>query len=91
MKWTDKEIVEWHKKTFPKITKEEQISKVYEEVKELVMAIMNKEGEDRIREEYIDVYIASLVLDKRFNGLEKAIEDKMDKNVKRKWFNNHHI
>ena len=95
MKWTDKDIVEWHKKTFPNCTAQEQADKVGEEIHELIMAIVNEESKERIAEEVADVYIASLVLKERF-GVDlllpiEAIDKKMDENVKRKWVNNHHI
>lgn len=101
MKWTDKDIVEWHKKTFPNCTAQEQADKVGEEIHEMIMAIVNEESKERIAEEVADVYIASLVLKERFGiellfalskkNKEDSIKKKMDENVKRKWFNNHHI
>lgn len=101
MKWTDKDIVDWHKKTFPNCTVQDQADKVGEEIHEMIMAIVNEESNERIAEEVADVYIASLVLKERFGiellfalskkNKEDSIKKKMDENVKRKWFNNHHI
>lgn len=95
MKWTDKDILEWHKKTFPNCTVEEQADKVGEEIHEMIMAIVNEESKERLAEEVADVYIASLVLKERF-GVDlllpvEAIDKKMDENVKRKWVGNHHV
>ena len=101
MIWTDKDIVDWHIKTFPNCTVEEQADKVGEEIHEYIMAVVNEEGKERIAEELADVYIASLVLEKRF-GIElhlalsrknkdDKIDKKMDENTKRKWVNNHHV
>lgn len=95
MIWTDEEIVEWHKKTFPDCTAQEQADKVGEEIHELIMAFVNEEKKERIAEEVADVYIASLVLEKRFGiktslflsrlGKEDSIKKKMDENAKRTW------
>ena len=45
MKWTDKKIVNWHKKTFPDCTIESQLAKLDEELKEVVEAQRNGEKE----------------------------------------------
>ena len=77
MKLTDNEIVEWHIKTFPNCTVEEQADKVGEEIHEMIMAIVNEESKERIAEEVADVYIASLVLKERFGiGLLFALSKK---------------
>ena len=101
MIWTDEAIVEWHKKTFPNCTVQDQADKVGEEIHEMIMAIVNEERKERIAEEVADVYIASLVLEKRFGikkslflsrlGKEDIIKKKMDENAKRKWVGNHHV
>lgn len=101
MKWTDKEIVDWHKKTFPNCIVLDQADKVGEEIHEMIMAIVNEESKERIKEEVADVYIASLVLKERFGidyhfpifreKIEEAIDKKMDQNAKRKWVGNHHV
>ena len=96
MKWTDKDIVEWHKKTFPLCTIEEQAQKVKEEIQEVINTLINADGTDRYIEEVADVYIATLVLKQRFGvdlhlPILEAIDKKMDINVKRKWVGNHHI
>lgn len=96
MKWTDKEIVEWHKKTFPCCTIEEQAKKVKEEIQEVINTLINADGTDRYIEEVADVYIATLVLKQRFGvdlhlPISEAIDKKMDENVKRKWVGNHHV
>ena len=95
MKWMDQEIVEWHKKTFPNCTLEEQVLKVGEEVSEMILSIVNEEGEDRFKEELADVYIASLVSKERFGvdyhfpifreKIEDVIEKKMEVNCQREW------
>lgn len=90
MKWTDKEIVDWHKKTFPLCTIEEQAKKVKEEIQEVINTLINADGTDRYIEEVADVYIATLVLKQRFGvdlrlPILEAIDKKMDENVQRKW------
>ena len=90
MKWTDKAIVDWHKKTFPLCTIEEQAQKVKEEIQEVIKTLVNDEGMDRYIEEVADVYIASLVLKQRFGvdlhlPISEAIEKKMEVNCQREW------
>lgn len=101
MKWTDKKIVAWHKKTFPDCTFESQLAKLDEELKEVVDAQRNGEKE-KSYDELADVYIVSLVLAKRFNSTTgkyflgllnehpapeslKRVDRKMDINAKRTW------
>lgn len=96
MKWTDEAIVEWHIKTFPLCTVEEQAQKVKEEIQEVINTLINADGTDRYIEEVADVYIATLVLKQRFGvdlhlPISEAIDKKMDENVKRKWVGNHHV
>ena len=63
----DKEIVEWHKKTFPKATIENQLLKLDEEIGELCDAI--KQGSDNHAvKEMADVYIVARVLSDRFKS-----------------------
>ena len=116
MKWTDEQIVEWHKKAFPNATLETQLKKVEDELQEMQDAIdkflKDKTSSDDPIEEVADVYIASVVLAVRFNSMIgalvynihiksiselmiksadcaeavlKAVDAKMDKNVKREW------
>lgn len=96
MIWTDKDIVDWHIKTFPCCSVEEQAQKVKEEIQEVINTLINADGTDRYIEEVADVYIASLVLIQRFGvdlrlPILEAIDKKMDINAKRKWVGNHHI
>ena len=101
MKWTDKKIVDWHKKTFPDCTYESQLAKLDEELKEVVEAQRNGEKE-KSYDEVADVYIVSTVLKERFNStigkhfigllneypapeLSKRVDRKMDINAKRTW------
>ena len=97
MIWTDKDIVDWHIKTFPDTDLGSQIKKAEEEIHEYIMAVVNEEPQERIEEELADIYIVSLVLKNRFGlktinsflpsrgKLELAIHRKMDKNAQRKW------
>lgn len=102
MKWTDKKIVDWHKKTFPDCTYESQLAKLDEELNEVVEAERNGEKE-KSYDEVADVYIVSLVLIKRFDSmvgrffigllneypvpeLLKRVDRKMDLNAKRVWY-----
>lgn len=100
MIWTDEAIVEWHKKTFPDLDVNSQVKKTNEEIREYIMAVVNDEGKERIREEIADVYISCLALKYRF-GIDlmgcflmdninrerfgKDIDRKMYVNAKRKW------
>lgn len=97
MIWTDKDIVEWHKKTFPDVDLGSQIKKAEEEIHEYITAVVNEEPQEIIEEELADIYIVLLVLKNRFGlkiinsflpsrgKLELAIHHKMDKNAKRTW------
>lgn len=97
----DDEILEWHKKTFPKADIKSQLLKLDEELKEVVDAHKNGETE-KAYDELADVYIVSLVLEKRFNStigayfigllqehpapeLMKRVKNKMKINKKRTW------
>jgi hypothetical protein len=101
MKWTDKKIVNWHKKTFPDCTLESQLAKLDEELKEVVDAQRSGEKE-KSYDELADVYIVSTVLKERFDstigkyfiGLLnenpapeslKRVDRKMNVNSKRTW------
>lgn len=93
----DKDIVEWHKKTFPDITMGELLLKLEEELGELRGALGKNDLD--FMEEAADVYIVSRALKERFNSiiglhfchttkskeLTKAIKDKLAKNKKRIW------
>lgn len=97
MKKIDKEILEWHKKTFPDAKIEKQLMKLEEEYTELCKSF----GGDIM--EAADVYIVASVLKYRFNSkiggcflglideswkymeIMKAIKEKMEINKKRKW------
>lgn len=96
MKWTDKDIVEWHKKTFPDADLHSQLMKLEEELKEYKEAY----NDIKKRQELADVYIVCLVLRKRYKsyiGLfilqhffisDRTMEyvyAKMDVNSKRTW------
>lgn len=102
MKWTDKKIVDWHKKTFPDCTLESQLAKLDEELNEVVEAQRNGEKE-KSYDELADVYIVSLVLAKRFDSMIgkyfiglleehpapeslKRVDRKMEVNRKRTWY-----
>jgi hypothetical protein len=63
----DDEILEWHEKTFPKADIKSQLLKLDEELKEVVDAQRNGEKE-KSYDELADVYIVSLVLEKRFKS-----------------------
>ena len=102
MKWTDKKIVAWHKKTFPDCSYESQLAKLDEELKEFVEAQRNRQIEHSY-DELADVYIVSLTLAKRFDStvghyflglleehpapeLSKRVDRKMEVNQKRTWY-----
>lgn len=61
-KWTDKEILAWHKKTFPNATLASQVEKLDEEMEELA----NSKGSSSVLEETADVIICCRVLRDRF-------------------------
>lgn len=99
MKWTDKDIVDWHIKTFPDADLPSQLMKLEEELKEFYEAIHKKDNKS-IRQELADVYIVCIVLRNRYKsyvGLYilhhfffsdktmKCVYKKMDINVQRTW------
>lgn len=101
MKWTDKKIIAWHKKTFPDCTYESQLLKLDEELKEVSEA-QKKGNYEHSFDELADVYIVATVLKERFNStigvyfigflegdpvpfLFEHVDRKMDTNQKRTW------
>lgn len=101
MNWTQKKIVEWHKKTFPNETLTGMLLKLEEEVKEVYESQKNGEKEHSY-EEMVDVMIVSIVLAGRFDSilgkyfrtlnldyavpnLDERINKKMEINQKRIW------
>lgn len=100
MIWTDKDIVEWHKKTFPDTDLKSQLLKLEEELLEMEEAT-KKTDQEAIMNEVADVYIVSVVLAKRYHSrigisylryfcftniqILEHVSKKMDENVKRTW------
>ena len=68
MKWTDKKIVAWHKKTFPDCSYESQLAKLDEELNEVSEA-QKKGNYVQSFDELADVYIVATVLKERFNSI----------------------
>lgn len=100
MKWTDEKIVEWHKKTFPDCTIENQLLKLEHEIKECI----SEEDFHEQMLEIADVYIVALTAWLRFHSqigffivlrikevtmwssrFKNAVDEKMDINAARKW------
>ncbi len=106
-KWSDYQITEWHKRTFPDCDYVAQMCKLNEEIHEAYA----EEGKNYQRwiEEMADVSIAAAALDMRFQrkigqvvncylrGLPEACkimearDAKMDINTQRIWEGNHHV
>lgn len=63
----DKEIVKWHKKTFPDITLVGMLLKLEEEIQEFLEAL-HSGSETHSQEELADVYIVATVLKERFHS-----------------------
>lgn len=98
MNWTHENIADWSRKTFPKLTRDQQKEKFFKEVKELQRATSYPEH----LEELADVCIVLTILAFRFcvkwaqgclyalqagndENLEEAINIKMDINSRRTW------
>ena len=64
----DCNIVSWHKRAFPNATLESQLLKLEEEVREVTEA-QSRGDIDNVHKEMADVYIVSVVLDKRFDSV----------------------
>jgi hypothetical protein len=96
-----KEIVEWHKQTFPDCTLEAQLLKLDEELSEVVEDQRAGKIEES-HEELADAYIVALVLAKRYNSMigkyfvglaeehpvpafVSRVKDKMEINKRRTW------
>ena len=98
---TDKDIVAWHKKTFPDCTFESQLLKLDEEIKEVIESRQHGRLADSY-DEVADLYIVATVLAKRYKSalgryfvgvvhefpvpnLQTRIDKKMEINKKRVW------
>lgn len=102
-KWTPDRIVTWHNKTFPDATKESQLLKLEEEIKEVLEA-RRKNDLALLYEELSDVYIVCVTLDKRYDSyigkfflfvlaelgidVSMGVEEKMKINCLRNWVKN---
>lgn len=64
-KWTDEKIVEWHKKTFPDCTYDQQVCKLFDEMEEYY----SEYDYDKALMELADVYIVALTTRERFGSL----------------------
>lgn len=76
----NKEIIQWHRETFPNCTFESQLVKLEEELSEVVKA-HNLGNMQNAYEEMADVYIVALVLAKRYKShigiyFVEALKDK---------------
>ena len=102
----NKDIVVWHKKTFPDCHLSSQLLKLEEELGELLETLKTKDLE-KFKMEYADVYIVSVVLAARYDSVIGAyfvgvyspyldadrvaiIRKKLDINKCRKWNKNYH-
>lgn len=83
------QIMRWNKKTFPKITWEDQFEKICEESIEFPEATFFKSGEEAL-DEGADVIIASIGA-LRFKEIWVLVDEKMKKNKQRKWKKSHHV
>lgn len=98
MNWPRKKIVEWSEKTFPSLTKEQQLEKLELECREFTAS----QTPSQSLEELADICIVCAILEKRFNcsfagimsctlinrygqDLKDAIDIKMDINTSRTW------
>ena len=92
----EKEIIEWHTKTFPDATMEGQLIKLEEEMNELANSANSEEGLKEAADVYIvlcglkrwDSYIGNFVMYYGFSyedDLYEAIVEKMNKNKARVW------
>lgn len=102
-KWTQDRIVKWHKETFPDATKESQLLKLEEEIREVLEA-RRKNDLALLYEELSDVYIVCVTLDKRYDSyigkffllvfdelgidVSRGAEEKMKVNCSRNWVKN---
>lgn len=78
------EILEWHKKTFPNSTIDQQWRKLCEEIAEMA----KEEDTERLSEEIADFIIALTALQYRYGfKLDKYVSDKMQINKARIWGN----
>ena len=68
MKKLDCDIVAWHKRAFPDATLGSQLLKLEEEIREVTEA-KSRGDTDHANKEMADVYIVSVVLDKRFDSV----------------------
>lgn len=79
-----KDIVNWHKKTFPNATDEALNDKLAEESLELLEALVLGQGD--VVEEIADVFIVSCTfLDRHGLSFADFVAKKMEINKKREW------
>jgi len=79
----EKEVLEWHRATFPRANGEAINKKFFEEVKELYASLR---GEGNTIEELADVCIVGIVLlDRIGSSLSECISNKMAINKARTW------
>lgn len=92
----EKEIIEWHTKTFPDATMEGQLIKLEEEINELANSVNSEEKLKEAADVYIvlcglkrwDSYIRKFIIQHWFSGrddLYNAVVEKMNKNKARVW------
>jgi phosphoribosyl-ATP pyrophosphohydrolase len=79
----EKEVLEWHRKTFPNATNQAVYEKLWEEVDELKQSCIDS---NNIAGEIADVCIVSITLLDRFGmSLSEIIKDKLEINKRRNW------
>jgi phosphoribosyl-ATP pyrophosphohydrolase len=79
----EKEVIEWHRATFPNATEKAILDKFDEEVIELVNSLM---GHGNMVEELADICIVAIALLNRLDtSLAECIRMKMNVNILRKW------
>jgi len=81
----EKEVLKWHKATFPNATVKDIADKLLEEIGEVLSAKTNNE----LKEEIADVAIVAIALLDRFGtSLSEEIKTKHAINKKRVWDSN---
>ena len=81
----EREIIAWHRATFPDVSVMDIQEKLYEEIMEL----QSPTSFDNLIEEIADVCIVAIaLLDREGKTLSGAIKDKMAINRTRKWTKN---
>lgn len=93
--WAVYKVLRWHKKTFPKVTYEEQTAKRRDEIHEWIDAF-DKYNKDKRKSrkilaemEWADTIIAAVNL-LRFPEIQTLVKTKMAANKQRTWKDGHH-